>query len=117
MNAVERIPGLAGSLRVVVDVDDELLEGIGASGRAKLARGLVFTQCKGGVRRSNGSVSPNSEHCVRSLEREAATLDLPTKRTAGTATGSWYADRAAFLRVCAELVTRHAARLWPEERT
>lgn len=111
-------------LRIVVDIDPALAVGMSPALVQRLARGVVAVSCDRGVKivglpgvpRDAALVLPSMSIAVAYLhgmaEGQHALAEL--SGGAGTATGRWLLDRAAFLRLVAQELVQRRAWLWPE---
>jgi hypothetical protein len=110
------------ALRVVVDVEPDLSAGMSPEQVARLARGIVCVQCSGGVQVDVSSLAAVifDRPCIAALRLHqlADTATAMSLDCGGltTATGRWWHDRAALLKVVAALLIRNREWLWAHVR-
>jgi hypothetical protein len=110
-------------LRIIVEVDPALADGMHPSLSTKLARGIRVTSCEHGVcvdglpghsrhaatTFASSSAAVMTMHSLADIEAEFAVHHGGSETT----TGRYMLDRAAFLRLAAGELVRRQRQLWP----
>lgn len=113
------------NLRIIVEVNPALAEGMHASLTSKLARGIRVSPTAAGVR--VGGLPGHSKHTAPTFATSGAAVmcmhnlaDIEAEFAvhhggSETATGRYMRDRAAFLRIAAGEIVRRQRELWTEQ--
>lgn len=110
-------------LRIVVEVDPELVDGLDAGLVHRLARGVIVST-RGGHVQIDGlpgwpsMVFATLTQAVMHVHALAENKVATAEHLGGveTATGRWMLDRAAFLRLVAQELVQRREWLWPVEQ-